>query len=238
MAHYLVPQVFRILLLQPQSVIFLFFVPVLQTNDQVNILGILDIGYTKQCLYIHDSDTAELYEMLRNIRRGAHQRIIADLPDLHRIIGYQTVAPLNQLQGSLRFPDSAFPCDQDTFPVNIHQNAVNGNTGGQLHIQPPDNLRHKSGGRLFGHQQGNLIFHCNLHKKLIRPKLPAKNKCRYLTGKETCINFSLSLLRERPHISIFHKANDLKSGSLKMFKIAGQLKRGPVNIRLFDLYFG
>ena len=54
--------------------------------------------------------------------------------DFNSVIGYNTVAALNELYGCFAFAHAAFPHKQNTFAVNLHQNAVAGNAGGQFHV--------------------------------------------------------------------------------------------------------
>ena len=50
--------------------------------------------------------------MAGNIRCSTNQRIITDLPDLHHVICYQTMASLDQLQCRLTFTDTALTSNQ------------------------------------------------------------------------------------------------------------------------------
>lgn len=68
MADDLIAQELGILLLQAKAVIFLFPIPLLQFDNQINGLRILDALDSEQCLYINDSDTAQLNKMSCDIR--------------------------------------------------------------------------------------------------------------------------------------------------------------------------
>ena len=57
-AYDLIAQVFGTVFLQSQTVIFLILIPVLQTDDQIHLLGIPDGGCTEKSLYIHNTDTS------------------------------------------------------------------------------------------------------------------------------------------------------------------------------------
>ncbi len=235
MAYHLNPQKFRIFLLKAKPVVFLFLVPVLKANHQVNVLGILDAGYTEKGLHIHDADTPKLNKVLGNIGCGAHQRFLAHTTDFHRVVGHQTMPSLNQLQRRLGFTDAALPRNQNALAVNIHQHAVNGDAGRQPYIQPFDNFGGKGGGGLLCFQKGNFIFHCNLLEKVIRFQIPAEHNCRDIEGQKLSVNLLLALLRHRLHIAVLHKTDNLYSDCLEMLKIAGQLQCRPVNVRLGNL---
>ncbi len=68
MADDLIAQKLGILLLQAKAVIFLFPIPFLQLDNQIDGLRILDALDSEQCLYINDSDTAQLDKMSCDIR--------------------------------------------------------------------------------------------------------------------------------------------------------------------------
>ena len=68
MADDLIAQKLGILLLQAKAVIFLFPIPFLQLDNQINGLRILDALDSETCLYINDSDTAQLDNMSCDIR--------------------------------------------------------------------------------------------------------------------------------------------------------------------------
>ena len=121
MAHHLIAQIFVIFFFQSETVVFLLLVPVLQTNDQINILGILNTGDTEQCLHINDSDTTLFDKVFGDIRCGSNKRLITDLADLNSIICNQTMSSLDQFQRRLGLTDAALTGDQDTLAVDIHQ---------------------------------------------------------------------------------------------------------------------
>ena len=58
--------------------------------------------------------------------------------DLHSVVGNESVATLQQLNGGLGFADTAVADQQNTFAVNFHQNAVAGDTGSQGVLQIGD----------------------------------------------------------------------------------------------------
>ena len=182
MADHPIPQILRIFLFQPQPVILLILIPLFQPDDKIYILRIPHAGNTKQRFNIHNTDTPQFYKMLRNIRRGTYQRLIADLAYLHHIIRHKAMPPLNKFQCCLRLSDTAFPRNQHPFAEHVHQHSMHRNTRSQFHIQPTDNLRHKCRSSLFSHQYRNLIGHCRFEEQSIRLQFPAENNGRNLTG--------------------------------------------------------
>src|SRR5699024_1468083 len=97
-AYDLVSEEFRILLLQPQTVVLFVPAPVFQRNDQIDILGLSDALHTEHGSYVHDADASQLDEVLCDIRCSSDQRFITYLADLYHVIRHKTVSSLDQLQ--------------------------------------------------------------------------------------------------------------------------------------------
>ena len=209
MTYHLVAQEFCILLLQAQAVVILILVPVLQLNHHIDLLGLLHALDAEQGLHIHDADAAQLDEMLRDLRRASHQRVVADLVDLHHIVRHQTVSALNQLQSRLALSDAALAHDQHALTVHIHQHAMDRNPGSQLHIQPINNRRHEIRRGLVRQEHGNLILVRQLQGSGLRPRLGGINHAGNAAGKEILVNRLLLLIAAALQIRIFYKAYDL-----------------------------
>ena len=96
--------------------------------------------------------------MLRDIRGASHQRILTDSADLHHIIRDKTMPSLDQLQRRLGLTDAALARDQHALAVYVHQHAVHGDTGSQLHIQPADHFRHTGRSSLLAHQDRHAVL--------------------------------------------------------------------------------
>ena len=165
--NHAVAEIFRVSLLKAETIVFLVLVPVLQTDDKVDGLGVPYGRSTEQCLDIDDSDTAQLDQMFGHIGRGTDQSILADLSKLHHIICYKTMSSLDQFQRSLGFTDTAFAGDQHTLAVYVNQYAVHGDTGSELYIQPSDGLCHENGGCLLRTEDRNSVRNCLLHENRI-----------------------------------------------------------------------
>ena len=71
MADDFISEKFRVLFVQSQAVVFSVFVPLFQTDNQINILGLLYTLNTVQSLDVDDTDTAQLDEMAGNLRRSS-----------------------------------------------------------------------------------------------------------------------------------------------------------------------
>ena len=132
MADHLIAQELRILVFHAQAVVFLALIPLLQTDHHVDGLGILDALHAEQGLHVNDPDAAELNEIFGDIGSGAHQGLVAHLPDLHHVVAHQPVAPFDELQGRLALSDAAFPRNENALTEHVHQNAVDADAGSQL----------------------------------------------------------------------------------------------------------
>ena len=101
MADHAIAKILRVFLLQAETVIFLVLIPLLQLNNNVNVLRIANTGNTEQSLYIDDSDSPELDKVLGDIRCRAHQGFLGNLADFHNIIADKAVSSFDQLQRCL-----------------------------------------------------------------------------------------------------------------------------------------
>ena len=230
-----VAQIFHIVLLQAQPVIFLIPVPVLQLNDQIYVLGLSDTGYTEQGLDIDDSDAPKLNKVLGDGRCPADQGVFTDSADLNDIVRDQTMAALDQLQSRFRLTDAALAGDQKAHAVNVYQNTVDGNKGRKSYIEPADGFRHKGAGGLPGHQDRDAVTDRALQKNGVRPQVPAEYDGRYIKRHEPLKNILFLLCGHSCHIGMLHQTADLDPVHGEMLKISGQLNRRPVDIRLPDL---
>ena len=122
--------------------------------------------------------------MPRDLGRGPHQRIVADLVDLHHIIRHQAVSPLNQLQGRFALADAAFPHNQQPFAVYIDQHPMDGNARRKLFIQDTDNLSRNAWRFPLGTKDRHIMFLCNLKKIPFRNQPPAKHNARNIIRKK------------------------------------------------------
>ena len=86
MANHFVTKEFCIFFFQTEAVIFFILIPVFQSDNQIDILGLSDTLYTEQSLDIHDTDTSQLDKMSRNIRCRSDKCLITDSADLNYII--------------------------------------------------------------------------------------------------------------------------------------------------------
>src|SRR5699024_12277340 len=100
--------------------------------------------------HVDDAHAPQLDEVADVLGGGAHDLPVGDLAQLDGVVGHQPVAPLDQLDGQLALADAAVPYDHDALAVHLHQNAVAGDAGGQLHVQDAEQDAHQNAGGLIG----------------------------------------------------------------------------------------
>ena len=132
MTRKLQPEDLRIFIFHSQAVIGLVRIPVFQLDHKSDLLLFFYMLDTIKCLDIDDPDAAQLDEMSGDLRRCAKQRFFINLADLYDVICYQTMTAAHQLQCGFTLTDAALAHDQDTFSININQNAMHGNRRCQL----------------------------------------------------------------------------------------------------------
>ena len=162
MAYNLVSKIFCVLLMQSQTVVFFFFVPLFQFDNKVYRLGILNTLNTEQSLDIDDADATKFNEVTCDIRSRTYQCYITDFTKFYNIITDKTVSTFDQFQSSLTLTDPALTCDQDTFTIYIHKYAMDGNTRCKLYTKPADDLCHEAGCGALCHKCRNIIFNSKI----------------------------------------------------------------------------
>jgi len=233
--HHAVAQILCIIFLQAQPVVLAVPVPLLEVDLQVDGLAVADAADAEQGLDIDDPDAAQLDEVLGDRRRCADEGHLTHTPDLDDIVRHQPVAALDQLQGSLGLADATVAGQQEPDAVNIDQDAVHGNAGGQLDIEPAQHLRHEGARRLRGHVHGLVVPAGDLQDMIVRRKSSREDDHGDFLGKELVENLLLVLLRHLLNVGILTQTDDLDPAGREMIKIAGQLQGGPVDLRLPDL---
>ena len=201
----------------------------------INTLAVTDAGNAEQGLDINDADAAKFDKVLGDGRSDSDQGHLADLADLDHVVRNKTMAALDQFQGRLGFADTAVTGQQDTDPVDIHQDTVNGNAGSQAHIEPAQDLRHKRTGRLAGEKHGHSVFASDFHDDVIRVHTAGKNHHGDIQGKELFKSGSLRLFIHLLDIGMLHQTDQLDSSRCEMIKIARQFQCGAVDLSLPDL---
>ena len=176
--------------------------------------------------------------MLCNIRRRAHQSLIAHLTDLNDIICHKTVSSLNQFKGCLALSDPALSHDQHANAVHIHKHAVDGNTGRQPYVHPTDDLRGKIGCLLCRLIYRHSMSCCHFQEFILRLHITAEYNTGDRMFQKPVINVLPAFICKSMHISILHMSDNLHPVRVKMIEEPGKLQRRAVNIRHMHLGLG
>ena len=232
MTDHLVAEKFRVLVLQPEAVVFLVLVPVLQVDDHVDGLGVFHALDAEQGLHINDADSPQLDEMPRDARCRPDQGVVTDLADFNDIVRDQPVAPLDQFQRGLALADSALSGDQHAFAVYIHQHAVDGDGRRQLNVQPADDLVHELGSRLLGYHDWHAARFCHGQKMCVGHVSPAENNAGNAALQEPVHHRNVGLFIQRLEKIVLHQADDLNPFLVKAVIIPGQLQGRAVDVRM------
>ena len=170
--------------------------------------------------------------MLGDVRSASNQGVIADPAYLHHVIRHQTVSPLNQFQGSLALADAALAHNQHALAEYVNQNAVDTDTGSQLHVKPADDFCHQGRGGLIRHKAGNAIVITEFQKVFIRLLVAAEHQTGNLAGCELIVHPALLLLVHGINICLLYVSDDLNPLPVKMVKETRELQGRTVHVRM------
>ena len=155
-------------------------------------------------------------------RRGAEDLLVGDAAQLDSIVGDETVAALDQLDGGLAFADAGIAQNKDAFAVDFHQHAVAGDAGSQLFIQRGDEHAHQGGGHLGRHKQRHAVLLGELHH--LRKRLHAAGQDDgWRLEREQLFQMGVAQ-RSGQFFQIGHlgQADDLDALVIKIFVVTGQ----------------
>ena len=143
------------------------------------------------------------------------------------------VPPLDQLDGQLALADAAVAQDQDAFAVHLHQNAMAGDAGRQLHIQHAEQAAHQNAGGFIGAQQRHLIFLSQLQHLGERGQLVAAgDDHRRGHGPKQVVQRFIAALgglhRQKVHLG---QAHDLQPQVVKILIVPCQEQARAVDLR-------
>ena len=181
--------------------------------------------------------TVELVELHRQARREGwtKREFLRRAAQLDGIVGDETVAALDQLDGGLAFADAGIAQNKDAFAVDFHQHAVAGDAGSQLFIQRGDEHAHQGGGHLGRHQNRHTVLFAVLHHLRQRLHAAAQHHSRRLKGEKL---FQMGFAQGGGQfIQIGHlgQTDDLDALAVKIFIVTGQQDARAVHLRCRDL---
>ena len=224
------PQNFHILLLQPQAVVDLQGVPGDDFHHKIDFVLAADGTDTEELGHVDNADAPKLNIVTDQLRGGAHQGARGYLPDFHRIIRNQPVTTLEKLHGGLAFADAAVADEKNPLTINLHQNPVPGDPGGQGSLQIGDDGGSQGAGGFRGTEDGDVVLSCHFHALLIRGNVPGNEQGGEFIGEQPVEDHGALRGGQLIQVAHFHIAHDLQTHGFKMVKVSRQLKPGPGHI--------
>ena len=112
------------LVVQPEPFVLARGIPSFQLHDQLDALGRSRRGDAEQILDVDHAEPAQLHVMPRELRAGADQDRFGAPPDVDRVVGDQSMAADDQVEGTFALADAAVADDQHAEAENIHQHGV------------------------------------------------------------------------------------------------------------------
>jgi len=98
-------------------------VPTLEMNDQFQRHGHLNGARPEELFDVDDPKPTDLHIVADDLRAATHQNAVLAL-DFHHVVGDQSMAPGDELDGRLALADPALAENQDAQSLDVHQNAV------------------------------------------------------------------------------------------------------------------
>ena len=150
--------------------------------------------------------------------------------DLHRVVGHQAVAPLDQLHGGLALAHAGVAHEQHALAVHIHQHPVAGDAGRETGLEPVGEVGDEQGGVLLAAQDGPLVLDRHGHELREGLQAAGEDEGRDGLGQEG-VKALLPLLRALVvQIRPLHLADDLDAVGGKVVKKAQDLQGGAVDV--------
>src|SRR5215213_10500132 len=113
-------------LVEPEPIVLLTGLPVLQLDDQVDGRAVAHRGQAEQVLDVDDADAAQLHVVAQGAFAEPDQLAVGIALDRDLVIGHEAVPARNQIEGRLALPYPAVADHQHADPVDFHEHAVHG----------------------------------------------------------------------------------------------------------------
>ena len=181
--------------------------------------------------HIHNTDAPELHIIADQLRRAADQGMAADPADLHRVVGDEAMAALDELKGRLALADAAVAHEQHTLAVDLHQHAVHRHARSQILLQGVDQIRLKFRGILIRDENVAVILAPNLDALGEGGYAVADHQRGNVVLHEALKGASALLGREAVKIGALDPADDLDAAWVEVIVKAGELQSRAVHIR-------
>lgn len=152
------------------------------------------------------------------------------MADLHRVVGDQPVAALDQLHSRLALTHAGVAHEQHALAVHIHQHAVPGDPGGEAGLEPVGEVGDEDGSILLAAQDRPLVLDGHFHKLRERLQAPGEDQGGDGLFKE-CVEAFPPLFRALvAQVGPLHLADDLDAVRGEVVEKAEDLQGGAVDV--------
>src|SRR5687767_879926 len=110
-------------LVEPEPLVLLARLPVLQLDDQVNGRALAHRGQAEQVLDVDDADAAQLHVMAQGPFAEPDQLAVGIALDGDLVVRDQAVPAGDEVEGRLALPHSALSDHQHAEPVDLQEHA-------------------------------------------------------------------------------------------------------------------
>ena len=215
---------------QAEAVVGLALLPALHLHDEVDLRLGLDGAHAVEVADVDDADAAHLHVIADHLRRGAHQGVAVDAPDLHGVVGDQPVAALDELQRGLALADAAVAHQEQALAVDLDQHAVQGHARGQRFLQRVDHVRLEFRGVHLGDEHAAVILARHLDALGEGGHAVADDERADVVLHETLEGAQPLLGGEGVEIGALDAAHDLDASGVEIVVEPGQLHGGTVDV--------
>ena len=189
---------------QSQTVVEFILLPAFEIDDQVNLRLQLNRTHAEQLLHINDTDTAQL-NIVANQFGCFADKLIRHTANFHRVIRHQTMAALDQLNGSFTLTNTTLARDENTFTVDIEQNTVARDTRCEGLREESNHIGGKVHRGFLGMQNGTLILPRHIQTLREDIQIAGNDQRRNPIGKEIFKTlFALLRCQSSQHLCLSH----------------------------------
>ena len=140
------------------------------------------------------------------------------------------MAPLEKLHGALGFADTAVAGQEDALAVDLHQNAVAGDPGGQSGFQVGDDGGDDGAGGILGEQYGDIVLFRHFQHFGMGLDAPGNEQGGELVGEQPVKDGTAVGGGQLAHIAHLHIAHNLQAHGFVVVEEARQLQARPGDV--------
>ncbi len=157
--------------------------------------------------------------------------VVAGALDLHRVVGDQAVAPLDQLDGGLALAHAGLAQQEHPLAVDLHQHAVAGDARGQVvPCREAIMALMNSRGGVLAAQDGAVVLLRHLHALREGLHAPGDDEGGDIVPQKLLKALPPLLRRQAGEIGGLHPADHLEPLGVEVVEKAGELQAGTVHI--------